>query len=281
MAKIQLEEVIPDTGSSFRLITPSLKNYFYWHFHPEYEIVYVEGATGTRHVGQHISGYVGSDLVFIGPNIPHLNFDYRVKTEYRQIVIQLKENFLGDAFLNAPELANIKQLFNRATYGLSFTGETKNIVAEKLKRLQTLDHFGQLLALLEIFQILAKSKEVIVLNDRNISSKPFLKDKMRMATIYEYVDNNYHQKPDVNHIAEQVYMTTAAFCRYFKKQTRMTFTDFVNHYRISQAKNILLQDKPVSEACYAAGFEQLSYFNKVFRKLTGENPSDFKKRYLK
>jgi YesN/AraC family two-component response regulator len=61
----------------------------------------------------------------------------------------------------------------------------------------------------------------------------------------------------------------------------MTFTDFVNHYRISQAKNILLQDKPVSEACYAAGFEQLSYFNKVFRKLTGENPSDFKKRYLK
>jgi len=61
----------------------------------------------------------------------------------------------------------------------------------------------------------------------------------------------------------------------------MTFTDFVNQYRITQAKTLLLQDKTISETCYEVGFESLSYFNKLFKRITGENPSVFKKRYAK
>lgn len=60
----------------------------------------------------------------------------------------------------------------------------------------------------------------------------------------------------------------------------MTFTDFVNQYRINQAKTLLLQDKNISETGYAVGFESISHFNKVFKKNTGENPGEFKKRYL-
>jgi len=98
--KIKLEDILPNSGSSFKtLLTPGLNDYFYWHFHPEYEIVYVEGASGTRHVGNHISNYENSDLVFIGPNIPHLNFDYGVRTDCEQVIIQMKENFLGKDFL--------------------------------------------------------------------------------------------------------------------------------------------------------------------------------------
>jgi len=59
----------------------------------------------------------------------------------------------------------------------------------------------------------------------------------------------------------------------------MTFTEFVNQYKITQAKTFLLQDKSVSEVCFQSGFESLSYFNKLFKKITGENPSVFKKRY--
>ena len=116
--KIQKELVLPDPGKSFRLFSPSLRNYFFWHYHPEYELVYVEAITGIRHVGQHISSYMDSDLVLIGPNIPHLNFDYGVKTEYRQIVVQLQEHFLGDAIRETPELSSIQQLFERAVLGL-------------------------------------------------------------------------------------------------------------------------------------------------------------------
>jgi len=279
--KIQKEVVVPNPGQSFKLFNPSLRKHFFWHYHPEFELVYVEAITGIRHVGQHISNYMESDLVLIGANIPHLNFDYELKTEYRQIVIQFKEHFLGEAFKEAPELNDIQTLFKKAHLGLSFTGNTKNIVAEKLKALQGMEKFKQLLCLLEIFQILALSDEVIELNDRDTSVSLFLNDKIRMGAVYEYIQANFDNTPDVNKVASSVHLSTAAFCRYFKKQTKMTFTDFVNQYRITQAKTLLLQDKTISETCYEVGFESLSYFNKLFRKIAGENPSAFKKRYLK
>jgi len=279
--KIKREVVLPDPGQSFKLFRPSLRNSFYWHYHPEYELVFVEATNGIRHVGQHISSYMESDLVLIGPNIPHLNFDYGVKTEYRQIVVQLKENFLGDAFNETPELSGIQKLFDRAYLGLSFSGKTKETVAAKLRIMHSLNHFEQLLCLLEIFQVLATSKEVIELNESDTSIKLFLNDKIRMGAIYKYIHANYNETPDVNKVAASVHLSTAAFCRYFKKQTKMTFTDFVNQYRITQAKTLLLQDKTISETCYEVGFESLSYFNKLFKRITGENPSVFKRRYAK
>lgn len=279
--KIQRELVVPDPGQSFRLFSPRLRNNFYWHYHPEYELVYVEATTGIRHVGQHISSYMGSDLVLIGANIPHLNFDYGLKTEYRQIVVQCKEHFLGDTFGETPEFSSIQQLFARAYLGLSFSGLTKVIVVEKLKQMQTAGHFERLLILLQIFQILATSGEVTELNDEDTSVKLFLTDKIRMGTVYKYIHANYDEQPDVNEVASSVHLSTAAFCRYFRKQTKMTFTDFVNQYRIAQARTQLLQNRSVSETCYSVGFESLSYFNKLFKRITGENPSDFKKRYVK
>jgi AraC-like DNA-binding protein len=279
--KIIREEIEPDQGSSFKvLLTPGLSDTFLWHFHPEYEIVYVEGTSGTRHVGDHTSVYEGSDLVFIGPNIPHLNFDYGVRTACEQVIIQMKENFLGKDFLEIPELASIKALFEKSHFGLSFTGLTKQIAGEKLKQLPKLDHFDQLISLLYILRLLASSDEVSILNHAPAGNKSLQKEQYRMDTIYKYVESHFDQKPDVNIIAEQVNLTTAAFCRFFRKNTKMTFTDFVNQYRINQAKNYLLQDKTVSETCFAVGFESLSYFNKLFRKMENENPSEFKKRYL-
>lgn len=272
--------MLPGPGQSFKLFSPSLRNYFYWHYHPEYELVYVEATAGIRHVGQHVSSYMGSDLVLIGPNIPHLNFDYGLQTEYHQVVVQLKEDFLGDAFRHTPELAEVEQLFARAAFGLAFSGVCREAVGEQLKAMQGLDHFEQLIALLRIFKILAEAKDAERLNEIDTSVKTFLNDKIRMSSVYEYIHSRYDQAPDVNEIAGQVHLSTAAFCRYFKRQTKMTFTDFVNQYRIGQAKTLLLQDKSVSEVSFAVGIESLSYFNKLFREHTGENPSAFKKRHL-
>ncbi|MEO6632067.1 MAG: helix-turn-helix domain-containing protein [Mucilaginibacter sp.] len=57
----------------------------------------------------------------------------------------------------------------------------------------------------------------------------------------------------------------------------MTFTEFVNQYRIERAKNLLMQNHNVSETCYAIGFDSISYFNKLFKQITSENPSDFRR----
>ena len=72
--KIKKEIVCPILGHHLNFLHPRLKNYFFWHYHPEYELVYVEASNGIRHVGQHISSFMESDLVLIGPNIPHLKF---------------------------------------------------------------------------------------------------------------------------------------------------------------------------------------------------------------
>jgi len=279
--KVKLEEIRTGIDSSFTiLLTPRLNDLFYWHFHPEYEIVFAEAANGVRHVGDHISAYEGSDLVFIGPNIPHLNFDYGVKATVEIVVIQMKEDFLGKDFFTRPEIAHIRNLFERAKSGIAFSGLTKKIVGDKLKLLASLPHFEQLIELLQIFQILATAKEYQELNSRPIANISLLKEQKRMHHIYHYIETHYQDAINVHEIAALVHLTTAAFCRYFKKSTHLTFTDFLNQYRINQAKKLLLYDKNVTETCYESGFENLSYFNKTFKKLTGENPSLFKKRHV-
>jgi AraC-like DNA-binding protein len=279
MNEIQLEKVEFEPGKSFKLFSPRLRNTFLWHYHPEFELVYVEADAGIRHVGTHISTYTHSDLVFIGGNLPHLNFDYRLRSDYHQIVIQLRTDFLGTAVGLVPEFSVINNLFKSAEYGIAFDGETKQLVAQKLKQLGNLNSLDQLLQLINIFQMLASSNERTILNDDLTSKNFILKDKIRMGAIYEYIDAQYHNKPDVNVVAGKINLTTPAFCRYFKRQTNMTFTEFVNQYRIERAKNLLMQNHNVSETCYAIGFESVSYFNKLFKEIVGENPSGFRRSW--
>jgi AraC-like DNA-binding protein len=278
--KAKLESITSDSDSSFRiLLTPNLNEIFYWHFHPEYEIVYVEGASGFRHIGDHISKYKDSDLALIGSNIPHLNFDYGVKATVNTVVIQMKENFLGQDFFSLPEIAAIKMLFEKAKSGVAFYGETKKLAGEKLKQLTTLPHFEQLITLLQVFNLLANSSEIEMLKVRPIASASVLKEQQRLQKVYHFIEANYQNEIDVNAVAKLCNLTTAAFCRYFKKSTHYTFTDFLNQFRINQSKKILLQGKNVTEACYESGFANISYFNKTYKKVTGENPSIFKKKH--
>jgi AraC-like DNA-binding protein len=279
--QIQLETIKPDIGSSFNLlVNPRLSDFFYWHFHPELELVYIEGVSGTRHVGEHISQYEGSDLVFIGSNIPHLNFDYGLKTGYDEIVVHIRQDFLGSAFAHTPELLKINQLFENAKLGVAFSFETKQQVADRLKKLPSLTYFEQFLEILAIFQILANAPKVELLHSSPFENQYTKKDQERMNRLYKFIDQNYERKIDIGEVAHISNLSEAAFCRYFKKMTRLTFTEFLNHYRINQAQKLLLLDKNISETCYDCGFESVSYFNRIFKKITNENPLAFKKRHL-
>lgn len=278
--KIQKEIIEFKNGKSFKLFSPSLKNCFFWHYHPEIELVYVETPNGIRHVGKDISAFTESDLLLIGSNVPHLNFDYRVQTECQQLVLQMRENFLQDIITPVPEYKNIRTLLERSSLGLSFFGKTKEVVVEKLQMMKDQNSFHSLMGLIEILQILADSSEVKALNKEDTSIKWFLNDKIRMGAIYDYIHENYDKKPNVNEIAKVASLSTPAFCRYFKKQTNMTFTDFVNNYRINQAKIFLLKDSSITEIGFQVGFESLSYFNKLFKQHVGETPSEFRKRHF-
>jgi len=280
--KLNLEQIHPDNDSSFRfLLTPKLNEVFYWHFHPEIELVYVEADKGIRHIGEHISTYEGCDLALIGSYIPHLNFDYGVKATVETVVIQFPETYFESGLIRIPELKKVVELMERAKTGLAFTGETKRIAGIRLKKLQHLDRFHQFMELMSIFQFLAESDEYVNLDVRPISSQTILKQQERMHRIHQFVETNFQKSIDTQQIANEVNLSLPAFCRYMKKTTKLTYTDFVNQYRIQYAKKLLIQDKNVTEACFESGYESLSYFNRIFKKWTGETPSGFRKQRLK
>ncbi len=279
--KIQLETISRDTNRSFNMMfNPRMSDLFFWHFHPEYELVYIEGATGTRHVGEHISTYEGSDLVLIGSNIPHLNFDYGIKTSYQKVVAHIKKEFVQEHLQVISELHPLLTLFKKSKHGIAFNGKIKAQVGKKLFQFDKLKPFEQYLQLIEILQILTATNDYELLHEQPFTKKQSEREQGRIRKIYAFVDKNYSRKIELNEMASLSNMTKEAFCRYFKKATNYTFIEFLNRYRISHSKRYLMSGKSVSEACYCSGFESLSYFNRIFKKITNENPSEFRKKYL-
>ncbi|MGB5435538.1 MAG: AraC family transcriptional regulator [Maribacter sp.] len=277
--KIQLETFDQHSKSPFKLLhDPKLNHLFYWHFHPEIELVFIEGASATRHVGDHISNYTDSDLVLIGSNIPHLNFDHGVTSSYQKEVLHIKPSFRIDFIQQTPELQSLEHLLELSKYGIAFSGSTKTEVGQLMKKLYTLPPFDYFMQVIYILKRLSQSKEFELLHKKpfiNIYSK---KEQGRIRKIYALIDERYQEKITVDEVANLCNLTKPAFCRYFKKTTGSTFIGFLNQYRISQAKRLLLTGKNISETCFECGFESLSYFNRTFKKVTNENPSEFKKK---
>ncbi len=277
--KVQLENIRPEEQASVRLLhDPKLSDLFFWHFHPEYELVYIEGATGTRHVGEHISTYVDSDLVLIGSYVPHLNFDYGVKTTYLKEVLHFSPDFCNQVLQHLPELPRIPDLLENSQKGLAFYGATKLEVGQCMKKLYQMSPFEQLLEVFNILKLLSESSEFEILHEHPVLSDRLKSKQLRLQKVYEYISANYQRKIEVAEAASLLNLTNEAFCRYFKKVSGTTFTRFLNQYRVTQSKRLLLAGKNISETFHESGFESLSYFTRVFKKVTGENPSEFQKK---
>lgn len=280
--KVEYEKISPDTGSSFRLIHWKSENdRFFWHYHPEYEIVFVRKGSGKLHIGEHLKNYEEGELVFIGPDLPHTGFGYGVIGEHEEIVVQLRKDFLGEDFMQKPELQHIRELFERAKQGLSFQGKTRKIVANKLQKMLTLSHFERLVELLNIFHTLATTTDYSVLNTIEKRFDFSHKDEDRINKVYEYVEKNYKQSIDIQAVANLANLTVPSFCRYFKKISHLTYTDFVNEFRINQACRLLFENKPIADICFEVGFNNISHFNKTFKQLKGVSPREYKTKMEK
>lgn len=275
--KVEYEKISPDTGSSFRMIHWKSENdRYFWHYHPEYEIVFVRKGSGKLHIGEHLKNYEEGELVFIGPDLPHTGFGYGVIGEHEEIVVQLRKDFLGEDFMQKPELQHVRELFERAKQGLSFHGKVRKLVASKLQKMLILSHFERLIELLNIFHTLASTTEFLVLNSSDKSFDFSHKDEDRINKVYEYVEHNYQQSIDIQAVADLTNLTIPSFCRYFKKITHITYTDFVNEYRINQACRLLFENKPIADICFEVGFNNISHFNKTFKQLKGVSPREYK-----
>jgi len=279
--KAQLETITNKLDRSFSMMfNPRLSDLFFWHSHPEYELVYIKAPSGTRHVGDHISTYTDYDLVLIGSNIPHLNFDYGLSTEYEKVVVHLKKEFVEQHLAHTPEMRGIQEMFKGAQHGLAFRSTQAARIADALFELEGLDGFEQYLKLIQCLHELAKEQDRERLHPSPYLNKSRNKEQERLRLVHAFIDKNYQRKIELEELAQACSMTKEAFCRYFKKMTKYTFVDFLNRYRISQSKRYLMSGSSVSEACFESGFQSLSYFNRIFKKVTSENPSQFRSRYL-
>ncbi|MHA8053253.1 helix-turn-helix transcriptional regulator [Aquirufa sp. Wall-65K1] len=280
--KVQFEAVQIKEESSFRILqTPHLQDFYLWHSHPEYELLYIEAESGPRRVGSHVSQYQQSDLVFIGPHVPHLNFDYGLKVPYRKIVVQMKEDFLGRTWSEVPELHAIKTLFEMAKTGIVFEGDKKEALGQRLMALPDKSHFDQFMEILSVFQVLAKEMRWVYLNETATWENPTQRDQQRWRLVKDWVESHYMRPISLQEISEQCHLSKEAFCRYFKTKTQLSFTNYLNQYRITQAKKMLVKDLSIGDIAFACGFDSLSYFTKIFKRTIGVSPNMYRKMMFK
>lgn len=278
--KPTLEAIEPDFGHSFtyqKFDQYKLNKNNIWHYHPEIELVYVNGGSGKRQIGSHISYYTNGDLILIGSNMPHCGFTDHLTGNMSETVVQMKTDFLGNEFFGIPEMKKIQSLFEIAKGGIAFFGKTKRKIGEKMEILEYQTDFQRLLSILNILNELGKSEEYRILNAEGFSMETEVKDNDRINIVFNHVKNNFKEEITLDEIADLVSMTVPSFCRYFKKITNKTFVQFVNEYRLVHASK-LLAEKPMSitEVCFESGFNNFSHFNKSFKSFTGQNPSEYR-----
>ncbi|WGK65489.1 AraC family transcriptional regulator [Croceiramulus getboli] len=280
LQKPTLESIKPSFGHSFTCTwfdADHQNNNQTWHYHPEIELVYVNGGTGKRLIGSHVSYYQKGDLLLIGSNLPHCGFTEKLSGRHTETVIQMKPDFLGDEFLQVPEMREIQILFERARGGMAFSGNTKKEVGNQLRQLKEQDEFDQLLTILSVLNRLGTSKEFKILNANGLSLEAIGRDNERIERVFNYVRTHFKEHISLDEIADLISMTPPSFCRFFKKTTNKTFVQFVNEIRLVHASKLLAEHHlGITDICFECGFNNFSHFNKSFKKFTGQTPSAYR-----
>lgn len=276
--KAKFEDIPSLKGASsfhaYRFQVPFFE--FKWHYHPEYELTYIVKGSGYRIVGNSYEQYSDGDLVLLGSNLPHTWTSKSGNTiESDAIVIQFSKEFIMP-FLALHESHQIKQLLVHSDRGLRIAVDdmlVSNII--ELPKIQGLERVLKLIWILE--EITKRQCNYIAPNTfHNVVSK---KNQLRINNVCTFLQNNYNQKITLKQAADLIYLTESNFCKFFKKATGKTYSDYLNELRINEACRMLVQtEKTISEISYACGFETLSYFNRVFLFKKAMTPSAFRKK---
>ncbi|MBC3845649.1 AraC family transcriptional regulator [Winogradskyella echinorum] len=285
--KPTLEKISPEFGSSLKVRRHQMDVYKgetkpFWHFHPEIELVYVNKGRGKRHIGNHLSYFNNSQLLLIGPNLPHNGFTDRLTINGSETLVQFRQDFLGDHFFDIPEMEKINLLFERSKKGILFGVKTKQKLGSKIEKLNEKEGFKKILILLEVLHSLAKAEDYTLLNADGFAFETEPQDSAKIDIVFKHVNENFKEHISLDEIANKVSMTVPAFCRYFKKVTGKTFTKLVNEYRIVHATKLLSESHmSIADVSFECGFNNFSHFNKLFKEFTGKSASKYRGELMK
>ncbi len=279
--KPELEKIVEGYESSFvaktvrRANRPLLTQA--WHYHPEIEICFTRKSSGQRFVGNKIAPYEIGDLVMLGSFLPH---GFTTSEETDQIVIQFNEHFMGTTFLEKPEMRKILDLIHRAKMGIEFYGKTQKKASQRITEILKEQGSIKFIKLLQLLTILADSEEYKIICSKNYSTTLNMDQLNRVKTIFEYIEKNYQKEISISEIAKSLNLSESAFYKFIRKHTKKKFTQIVNEYRINHATKLLIETElTISQICYQCGYNNLSYFNRKFRKITEIRPHEFRAKY--
>lgn len=283
-----IHEITPLRGKDVLYIADRKKKEFTYpiHNHDIYELNFVEHASGVRRIVGDSSEVIGEyDLVLItSANLEHVwEQNTCTSDNIHEITVQFDFNMNQDNFFGRNPFHSMRKMMDRAKKGLAFPMEAIMQVYAKLEVLsQIKDGFKAVIQFLEILHELSLHPGA-----RELSSSSFAKvivedDSRRILKVKNYISKNFMDEIRLPVLAKIAGMSTSAFSRFFKLHTGRSLSDYIIDIRLGHASRLLVDTaQSISEIGFDSGFNNLSNFNRIFKKKKGCAPSEFRENYRK
>ncbi len=283
--KIMHEQVSFAPLSLLKVKWNDIQSFTYpWHFHSEYEIVYIVKSSGTRFVGDSVEKFKEGDIVLLGSNTPHFwqsDSENNKNTRVNAIVVQFSKDFFSQQINSYPEFFHIREMLKKSSRGINFSHKASDKIGKMLFKLLKQKDLQQTLYFIKILDYMSKTFEYKLLSGENYKAENY-EGKERLNKVMHYINTNYQNHINQKDIAEKIGMNVSAFSRYFSEKTGKKFSGFVNELRIKYACKLLINNSiAVSQICFESGFENISNFNRTFRQYTGITPSEYRNKFQK
>src|SRR5450432_2120238 len=282
-AKI-LKEITPLTQSDcFSMFSRSKKEFdFPLHFHEEFELNFIQNAAGAKRVvGDHVEEIGNTELVLVGPNLQHGWFTHKCKDKIiNEITIQFHRDLFDEKFLHRNQMSFIRTLFQRSSRGVLFSEATTISIMPRLIQLPQKHGFDSVLELMSILHDLSTSRNFRTLSDVSFNTETLSYNSRRIEKIMTYLNNNFNETITLGDAAKIAGMAQVSLSRFFKLRTGKTFIDTLNEVRLGHATRMLIDTtNSINEVAYKCGFNNMSNFNRIFKKKKDSTPKEFRQTY--
>lgn len=279
-----IREITPLTQSDCFTIFSRVKKEFSFplHYHEELELNLILNAKGARRiVGDHIDTIDDMELVLVGPNLYHAWFTHQCRSEeIREITIQWHKDLFDDKLLRRNQLSFIRSMLERSQKGVLFSKDTVRAVTPRILSLNQKNGFDSVLELMSILHDLSISRNTRTLSDASFTNEHFSYNSRRIEKAFEYMNTNYDKSITLGEVARLVSMTEVSFSRFIKKRTGNTFIDSLNEIRLGHASRMLIDTThSIAEVSYNCGFNNISNFNRIFKKKKACTPKEFRENF--
>lgn len=279
-----IREVTPLTENDCFTLFCRVKDHFDFplHYHDEYELNLILGGKGARRIiGDHVAAIDDVELVLVGPNLYHGWFDGTCENkEITEVTIQFHHDLFHERFLNKNQLSFIRSMFERSRQGLLFSKESVLELKDRLVGLKDKTGFDSVLELMAILNLLSQSKDMKMLSSIGFDDHPEHANSRRIVAAFTYMNEQYYRPITLADIATRVNMHEASFSRFIKTYTGKTFIESLNEIRLGHATRLLIDtNQTIAEIAYACGFNNISNFNRIFKRKKNYTPKEFRKNF--